>query len=215
MFPVLEVIVASFNQLTSVNFSQTAEERRDKRKKKKRQYPFAKLKKLDLQNNHLEKFPNLTACGKLRKLHLNGNYIKEISSVDKTQNPLLKELDIARNELYIPDNDHLCAFILELRSYPELKKLNIEQNPILSEEPEFGLDDFESQDLLFEKILEEFIIEYRRRPGRDLGYNFKPLSLEKLNHLGSKEFMAAVRKYDEMKSIGLKRELKAKDKQET
>ena len=39
-------------------------------------------------------FPNITACKKLRKLLLQGNFIKEIASADLTHNNKLMDLDL-------------------------------------------------------------------------------------------------------------------------
>ena len=62
--------------------------------------------------------------------------------------------------------------------------MNIEENPILSGEPEYGQDDYESQEAIQNKIIEEFIIEYRRRPLPE--NNFRKLQLSSLNQITSK-----------------------------
>lgn len=72
--------------------------------------------------------------------------------------------------------------------------MNIEENPILSEEPEYGQDDYESQEVIQNKIIEEFIIEYRRRPLPE--DNFRKLQLTSLNQITSKQFMELVLEYD-------------------
>lgn len=118
MYPRLEIIIASHNHIRAVNFSLNPLDRRDKQKKKKRPYPFEKLKRLDLSYNLLDRFPNITACNKLRKLYLQGNFIKDIGTedrpVDRTQNPKLMEINLYRNQLYLPKQRDLMQFIQDL-----------------------------------------------------------------------------------------------------
>jgi hypothetical protein len=65
--------------------------------------------------------------------------------------------------LIIKTHHDLYSFINDLKDWPKLKVLNIEENPILSEIPEYNQEDNESKGLMQIYIFRPFVEEWKKK----------------------------------------------------
>ena len=86
------------------------------------------MRSLNLDYNKIERIQNVKHLRKLERLSLNGNKIKELSSIDTTEPMLeLKELWLDKN---------LIKSVEVLHNFPKLEDLYLSGNPLTMIFPE-------------------------------------------------------------------------------